>query len=586
MATAASIVFGLLVVATVGAFFVTQRLKRSTPILRNLALPRYISPNGDGRKDRIKIRFRLPKGGRVTVSIVNSGGDPVRVLADRHLSKGRHVFHWNGRNGRGSVPPDGTYYLRVALADEGRATQAPRGTQLVTKPPRPKLVGVSPARIAYVGDHAVTIRYEGPTRPPATFSVYRTSGPGAPELVDRFTGGRGVAVGMWGGGDEHGKPVPPGTYAFGVTVQNRAGVSGSAPAQLPPVPSSAAPETGLTISGPQAAGPLEPVRAGSTVALSLPGTRGAVRYRLARIGDTRKLATGRGRGPSLRVPIPRTAAGGLYVARLRTAQGSASVPLVVRGGGAEPGVLVVLPAITWQGQNPVDDDADGFPNTLATEASVGTGRPFALGRLPVALTRETAPLLQFLDSRHDRYSLTTDLALARGQGPRLAGHSGVIFAGSALWLSEQLDSQLRGYVEGGGRLASFGTDAFRRTVQVTATSLADPSAPQEANVFGEQVKPASSEAAPLVVHSDALGLFAGSDGFVGLFTRFEQQEALVGGAENLTDAGREPGHPAFVGYRLGGGTVIRVGTPEWLGALGGDAEVAAVTESVWRLLSR
>jgi hypothetical protein len=247
---------------------------------------------------------------------------------------------------------------------------------------------------------------------------------------------------------------------------------------------------------------------------------------------------------------------------------------------------VVLPAITWQGQNPVDDDADGFPNTLAGEASVGATRPFAQGRLPAALTRETAPLLEFLDSRHDRYALTTDLALAQGTGPRLAGHHGVIFAGSALWLSEQLDSELRDYVEGGGRLASFGTDAFRRTVKVSATSLADPSAPQEANVFGEQTKPASSEAAPLVVHSDGLGLFAGSDGFVGLFTRFEQEEALVGGAESLTDAGREPGHPAFAGYKLGNGTVIRVGVPEWIGAIGEDTEVAAVTEAVWRLLSR
>jgi hypothetical protein len=258
----------------------------------------------------------------------------------------------------------------------------------------------------------------------------------------------------------------------------------------------------------------------------------------------------------------------------------------VRGGGAEPDVLVVLPAITWQGQNPVDDDADGFPNTLADEASVGAERPWALGRLPAAMTKEAAPLVQYLDSQHDRYGISTDLALARDDGPKLAGRHGVIFAGSALWLSEELDRQLRDYVEGGGRVASFGTDAFRRTVAVSSTSLADPSAPQDANVFGEETKPVSSEAAPLVVHSDGLGLFAGSDGFVGLFTRFEQQEALVGGAEDLTDAGREPGHPVVAGYKLGAGTVIRVGAPEWFAALRDDSEVQATTGAVWRLLSR
>src|SRR4051812_30035050 len=117
MATAATIAFSLLVVATVGAFFVTQRLKRSTPIIRNLKMPRYISPNGDGRKDRMRISFGLPKGGQVAVTIVNRGGDTVRQLANRKFSKARHVLIWNGRNGRGNVPRDGTYYLRVSLVD-------------------------------------------------------------------------------------------------------------------------------------------------------------------------------------------------------------------------------------------------------------------------------------------------------------------------------------------------------------------------------------------------------------------------------------------------------------------------------------
>src|SRR3954463_4169372 len=103
MATAATVAFSLLVVATVGAFFVTQRLKRSTPIIRNLKMPRYISPNGDGRKDRMKIAFGLPEGGQVAVSIVSRGGDTVRELANRQLAKGRHVLVWNGRNGRGHV---------------------------------------------------------------------------------------------------------------------------------------------------------------------------------------------------------------------------------------------------------------------------------------------------------------------------------------------------------------------------------------------------------------------------------------------------------------------------------------------------
>jgi hypothetical protein len=262
-----------------------------------------------------------------------------------------------------------------------------------------------------------------------------------------------------------------------------------------------------------------------------------------------------------------------------------AVPLAVRGHGSGR-VLVVLPAISWQGENPVDDDADGFPDTLAASPSVALNRPFAFGRLPAALARETAPLLAFLAHRHLGYDLTTDLALAQGAGPRLAGHSGLLFAGSELWLTEALDRDLRRYVEGGGRVASFGTDAFRRTVGVNSAQLAAPSGRQQTNVFGEQTALTGSVAAPLVVSRDALGLFSGSDRFVGLFTRFEQQRALVGGARGVVAAGRDPKHPSFVAYRLGKGIVVRAGTPQWAAALGSDSEVQAITRSTWDLLSR
>src|SRR3954453_11925180 len=92
----ATVVFVLLVVATVAAFFVTQRLKRSAPVIRHVMMPLYISPNGDGRKDSAVIRFRLPKAhDRVTVSMGDANGAEVRRLADRGLGKGRHRFVWN-----------------------------------------------------------------------------------------------------------------------------------------------------------------------------------------------------------------------------------------------------------------------------------------------------------------------------------------------------------------------------------------------------------------------------------------------------------------------------------------------------------
>jgi hypothetical protein len=162
-----------------------------------------------------------------------------------------------------------------------------------------------------------------------------------------------------------------------------------------------------------------------------------------------------------------------------------------------------------------------------------------------------------------------------------------VFAGSERWFTEALDSELRSYVEGGGRVASFGTDAFRRTVSLTPDRLAGPSPPQGTNALGEQTGATHSAAAPLVVNpGDTLGLFAGTDGFVGLFTRFEQSQGRVSGAALEASAGRDPKRPAFVAYRLGRGLVVRAGTPEWSISLATDPEVANVTESLWSVLSR
>ena len=206
--------------------------------------------------------------------------------------------------------------------------------------------------------------------------------------------------------------------------------------------------------------------------------------------------------------IPRDARTGVYVVRVRARDRRAVWPIAVAGlpGGRRaarrPRPLVVLPVLTWQARNPVDDDLDGFADTFPSAHRVRLGREFAGGELPAGLVREASPLLRFLDRARLPYDLTTDLSLARGEGPALGNAPGAAIAGSALWLPASLEGRLRDYVDGGGRLAWFGADALRRTARLDGGTLADPSPPRPENVFGERTGLVRTGMAPLSVSQD------------------------------------------------------------------------------------
>jgi hypothetical protein len=581
----ARVVFALLVAATGAAFFVTQRLKTSDPVVKRLALQRFFSPNGDGRKERAGISFQLPKGDRVTVEVVDGGGDRVRRLWDgRRLRAGGHELSWDGRDDRGRVPADATYYVRVSLRDQGRAVTGPRGIVLTTQAPRPRLLSVTPGRVAAGRRVPVTVRFTGPAVVRPIFRVWRTDG--SVREVASFTVPRGQHAGAWDG-MVRGRPAPEGTYAFSVTVQNRALIQGTAPGRLPPRRDDAAPRTGLRIAGPEAILPVEAVSAGAVARIPVVGSSGALPWRLSRVGSARALRRGVGRGRAVAFRVPRRVPAGEYVVRIAAGRRPLRVPLTIRKP-TPARVLVVVPAITWQGRNAVDDDLDGFADTLDTSPSVPLTRPLVGGALPAGFERQIEPLLAFATRRRLRYDIDTDVGLVRqGGAPDPDVRSGVLLAGDERWLPAEAGRALRAYVERGGTVVSLGTDSLRREVTLGPTALSGPSAARRETVFGEDTRPLESLLAPLVSSPpDRLGLFAGTDGVIGLFTRFEQAERPAEGAALLTSAGREPGKPAFAAYRLGRGLFVRTGTPQWSRALRGRPEVAGVMRRIWSRLER
>jgi hypothetical protein len=611
-------VFAVLVAATIAAFFATQLLKSEFPlVLRFATKPAHFSPNEDGYRDETRVGFDLSEPAEVTFSIVDSEGNEVRRIVDGRRLAGdtKHRFAWDGRDEDGNPVPDGIYRMRVVRRDESRVIDSFKEITVDSRPPRVQLARAKPSVI--VGgergqSQRVTVRYTGPANAAPEFRVFRTDDRPRPYVVRRFRGippeGRAkTREGIWDGrvsaGPEQTAPASDGDYAFTVTVRDRAGNPAVAPTEIPG-PRRARPGTGVSVRSFTLRGPLTLVRAGSVVRLEVGPVDRSFDFVLSRFGDPKPLRRGGRVGGSFRVGIPRDAVTGVHLLRVRAGGERAVWPIAVTGRaqtkaaanrGPEPvsGVgagglpLVVLPALTWQGLNRVDDDADGFADTLLAARAVRLDRYFAGGGYPPRFAAEVAPLLRWLERERLGYNLTTDISFARGEPPLLEEAPGLAFAGSELWLPGPLMARLREHVREGGRIASFGADSFRRSVRLERELARDPSRARRANAFGERTALVETSLAPLSVFEDELGLFEGLSEFIGEFTAFEVSRGLAEEAEALTTAGRDPGEPAFMAFRLGDGWVLRTGAPQWASQLEEAAlsiEVPQVTKRIWRRL--
>ena len=242
--------FGGLVLATIAAFFVTQHLKVTTPLIQGepRPVPGAINPVhgvqcGKYNSGSATISFYLQhRGDDVDVYVVDdASGNIVRTVATgRHMRKNVRipdgVFHWDGRLSDGRVAPDGTYYFRVALRHQGRTidlTDVP--VKVKTVPPRPVVVGVSPQVIPSAsGSRKVTIRYAGNETRGGTILLYRTDLPGGePRLVKTFLTPWNGQTAVWDG-TINGRPAAAGSYLVGLDVTDAACNTGRWPAQLPP----------------------------------------------------------------------------------------------------------------------------------------------------------------------------------------------------------------------------------------------------------------------------------------------------------------------------------------------------------------
>ncbi len=591
--------FGALVAATVAAFFVTQHLKVSTPLIAGAPAPApaVINPvNGVScgppatrvNHRQTYITFYLQhRADQVAVYIVDPAGTIIRTLSTGyHMGIGVRnppgQFLWNGHEDNGRVAPDGTYYYRIALLGQGRTIELTnKPITVTTVPPQPVVTGVSPSLVSPPGT-PVTIHYSGVGSQIGVVRIYRTDLPGKPRVVKSFRLGKQGTTTTWDGLINQ-RPPPAGTYLIGLDVTDKACDVGHFPRTNPPAPGSTL-HAGVTVRYLAAQPSLSAVPAGTDATVFIDSRRRPYRWALRAIGRKQVVAHGGGSSVALQVHLPGSGPG-MYELAIRSGADRTVVPLIAGAprGARRASVLVVLPALTWQGENPVDDDGDGLPNTLTAGGPIALQRPLADG-LPPGFTDE-ASLIAYLNKARLHYDLISDLALLSDPGAALAGRHGVVLAGSETWLPGSVSAALRNFVLGGGHVLLAAPGSLQRGVTISGQTALDPTPPAAVDVFGARPGAVvSGNRDLLTVFSDRLKLFSGTSGAFGGVSAF--QTVRPPGSEAVSVAGTSPQTPSIIGFGLGRGGVVEIGVSGFGSAVSHSVDFQELLARVWSLLSR
>lgn len=249
------IAFTGLVAATVAAFFITQHLKVSTPLLAGFPrpVPAAINPVSGrrcydpavGKTLNYRVMtisfYLLYRSDRVDVWVVDAAGRRVATLAtDRYMSGGSHPvrtqFTWNGYERAGVLAPDGVYYVKVHLVRLDRTVtisddSGPIPFRIITTPPKPRVTRIAPHVIRAARPAPVRIDYTGNGTRLVTILIYRLAP--RPVLVKSFLSKGQSAV--WDGRVRK-QPAAPGRYLIGLEVTDLACNTAFFPPTARPLP--------------------------------------------------------------------------------------------------------------------------------------------------------------------------------------------------------------------------------------------------------------------------------------------------------------------------------------------------------------
>jgi flagellar hook assembly protein FlgD len=191
-------------------------------VRRLAAVPKALTPNGDGSGERATISFGLTTAATVTVDVLDDSGVRIRRLeSSRSLPRGKSQLAWAGREDDGTLAPDGRYSVRVRASSPGQSASS--STAIVVDRTLGYLA-VSPKLFSPNGDgqlEATTAGFELTRQADVRVRVFHRGSRVA--TVAAATLAAGAHSYPWDGADRDGNRLPDGKYRFRVSATTALG---------------------------------------------------------------------------------------------------------------------------------------------------------------------------------------------------------------------------------------------------------------------------------------------------------------------------------------------------------------------------
>lgn len=195
------------------------------PTLRVTA-NRAFSPDGDGVKDTVALRYTLDVAQDVTVLFVDAAGRTQRRLELGTVAAGTHRLTWDGRRADRTAAPQSAYTVRLDTAAGALRGRVTTSVSLRRSDPTvglgPAAASVHPAVDGWRDTFTVAARWARPGT--ARFTVRDARGAVVRRVTVAATGtGRAATRFTWNGRNDSGDLVPAGRYTWRVGVTDPAG---------------------------------------------------------------------------------------------------------------------------------------------------------------------------------------------------------------------------------------------------------------------------------------------------------------------------------------------------------------------------